>query len=108
MDELLAVIPRIAALITGADDPDARRAAATELDRLRPLLAGQAQLAAALDHLAAYLRAPSPAHQAAAEDAIAELQAQWALPERKPDYQAKARAAMDDYFQANPIKPFKG
>jgi hypothetical protein len=76
-----------------------------------------ARLTTALAAFADWLRAPTPAGEARAQQAIAELRAVFgplvgaatasAEDAQREQYRQDARAAIDDYFRDNPIKPFK-
>jgi hypothetical protein len=113
----------VQALRTGDADA-ARTEAATQIDRLREMVAGferarpavaavvdLARIGEALGVVAQALR--TPGREAEASQALAELQAAAGrAPARdeaaeREHYREKARAAMDDYFRQHPIKPFK-
>jgi hypothetical protein len=117
--------------VRDGDDAAARTQAAADVDQLRELAAAAdrmrppgtpavldgALLTTALAEFAEWLRAPTPASEARAQQAIAELQAVFgplvgaatasAEDAQREQYRRDARAAIDDYFRANPIEPFK-
>jgi hypothetical protein len=124
--ELAALAGRIAqatAQLAAGGDDGARAAAATELAALEQALAGidrgavggldLAQLGEALRVFGAWLRAPTPAGEATAQAAMADLQAQlgpligWDPARedaaRRAQYRQEARAALDEIF-ARPAK----
>jgi hypothetical protein len=129
--ELVArVTQSLGQTLRAGDDAAARTQAAAEVEQLRELAAAAermrpsgtpavvdgALLTTALAVFAEWLRAPTPASEARAQQAIAELQAVFgplvgatasAEDAQREQYRQNARAAIDDYFRANPIKPFK-
>jgi hypothetical protein len=130
---LAELVTRIAATLhgggAGADDAGARAQVAADVEQLRAIvdeagaprapgsLAGVdlAQVAGALGVFAAWLCAPTPANEAQAERAMAELAAAmgplvgWDPARedaaRRAQYRQEARAALDEIFRDKPGKP---
>jgi hypothetical protein len=123
---LADLIARVAQTLRAGDDPAARADAAAQVEQLRELVAqvdrgrpagSPALFDLALQGFAEWLRAPTSANEAYAEQAIASLRAAMAplVPwdpagddtADRERYRRDARAAMDDYFRDHPIKPMK-
>ena len=120
------LIARVAeALRAGGDDAAVRTQAAVEVERLRAIVgeAGAqrvpgfdlAAIARALRVFAAWLAAPTPENEAAAERAMSDLAATvgplvgWDPARedaaRRAQYRREARAALDEIFGGKPEKP---
>jgi hypothetical protein len=128
---LADLVARVTQTLRAGDTPAARTAAAATVEQLRelagvaerqrppgtPAVFDAARLTTALAAFADWLRAPTPASEARAQQAMAELQAVFgplvgaatagAEEAQREQYRQDARAAIDDYFRANPIKPFR-
>jgi hypothetical protein len=120
------LIARIMRMLQAGDDPAARAEAAREVDELRAAVAQAApqrapgalpgvDLALVADALRVFgdwLRAPTPASEAAAEQAIEDLQLRigplvgWDPGRedraRREQYRREARAALDEIFDKKP------
>jgi hypothetical protein len=128
---LAELIAQVTQTLRGGDDEVARAQAAAQVDQLRELVAQAdrarpagsqlpfdlAQVQAMLRQFADWLRAPTHANEADAEQAIASLRAAlgplvpWdPAPSDAADrerYRRDARSAIDDYFREHPITPVK-
>jgi hypothetical protein len=128
---LADLVARVTQTLRAGDDPAARTQAAADVEQLRELAAAAerqrppgtpavfdaARLTAALAVFADWLRAPTPASEARAQQAMADLQVAFgplvgaatasAEEAQREQYRQNARTAIDDYFRDNPIKPFK-
>jgi hypothetical protein len=119
---LADLVARILQTLQAGDDPAARARAAREVDELRAVVAQAApgalpgidlaRLAEALRVFGAWLAAPTPANEAEAERAVADLQLQigpllgWDPGRedaaRREQYRREARAALDEIFDKKP------
>ena len=128
---LADLVARVTQTLRAGDDPAAREQAAADVDQLRELAAAAerqrapgapavfdvTRLTAALAVFADWLRAPTAAREAQAQQAMADLQLLFGPllapaaarddAAQRDQYRQDARAAIDDYFRDNPIKPFK-
>jgi hypothetical protein len=128
---LADLVARVTQSLRAGDSPSARTEAAAAVEQLRelagaaerqrppgtPAVFDAARLTTALAVFADWLRAPTPESEARAQQAIADLQAVFgplvgaatasAEEAQRDRYRQDARAAIDDYFRDNPIKPFK-
>jgi hypothetical protein len=128
---LAELVARVTQTLRAGDDPAAREQAAADVDQLRevasaadrqrapgvPAAFDVTRLTAALAVFADWLRAPTPAREAQAQQAMADLQLLFGPllapaaarddAAQRDQYRQDARAAIDDYFRDNPIKPFK-
>ena len=127
---LAELVARVTETLRTGDNPAAREQAAADVEQLRELAAAAdrqrppgapvvfdlTRLTTALAVFVEWLRAPSPTSEARAQQAIAEIQAIFGPlgastvrddAAQRDEYRQNARAAIDDYFRDNPIKPFK-
>jgi hypothetical protein len=123
---LAELIAHVTQTLRGGDDPAARADAARDVEQLRELVArvaaqpvapagfDVAEVSDALRHFATWLREPTSANEAQAQQAITELQIALGPlvvdparedAARREQYRQEARAALDDYFRDRSGKP---